>query len=58
MTEPDEAAVALGRKRWAGKTAAERSTHARMMAEARWRKWREKKAAQRKVRKRRRGGIK
>jgi hypothetical protein len=34
----DAAAAALGRKRWAKKTAEEKSEHARRMSEARWRK--------------------
>jgi len=52
---PDAAAQALGRKRWAGTTAEERSEHMRMMVAARWKKWREHQKALRKVRKRRRG---
>ena len=34
--EASTAAALLGKKRWAKKTAAERSEHGRQMAEARW----------------------
>ncbi len=34
--QKDPAAVALGKKRWEGKTAAERSKHGQAMAESRW----------------------
>jgi len=50
-------AQAMGWKRWANKTDEERSEHMSMMAKARWKKWREMKAAQRKVRQRKRGVL-
>jgi hypothetical protein len=36
MSEKDKAAVALGRKRWKGKTDEEKSEHAQMMNAERW----------------------
>lgn len=36
MPEKDKAAVALGRKRWKGKTEEEKSEHAQAMNTSRW----------------------
>jgi hypothetical protein len=36
MPDKDKAAVALGRKRWKGKSEEEKAAHAQMMNETRW----------------------